>query len=980
MNSQAGRAHPIFGFLAVCLGFSVVSGCHCHQEPGPDTGNAQVLATCTGDCGAVARVGLTVKPGDGSDFPPITTDLAPSGSQWTGRVTGIPVGPGRLFQARAYDAQGSVTASGEAKSDINKNATAVVSISLNPITGPNHPPVLDGISASSNPVAPGGQSTVSVTAHDPDGDLLDYSWTANCGRFANPSVATTVWTAPQSEGVCNLSVTVSDGRGGSVIGALTLTVSSTGSATVGTDFNQPPVILGLSASIVVGASTTGQLTVSATDPDGDSLSYAWSSTCAGLSFDFSAPNDQTHPGFSLPGPSPTCAITVVVTDPPSRGGQTTGTLFLPPNQPIGNCSGVTCPVSDRCHLPGSCDPRSGTCGPQTPKTCPAGQACDPADGSCKPSGLCSGVVCHPVDLCHDPGTCDPTTGVCSTGAPKVCQPVDLCHDSGTCDLATGQCSTGAPKVCQPADLCHDPGTCDLGTGQCSTGAPKQCPPGESCDPADGQCKTTTVVLVVRPQVAKNLPLANLTGVGLDLAGATYVTGALFPPSKVFDGISLSSAGSGDVFLAKYDATGAIVWAKNFGDASDQEPADVALTDPTSNQVVVNGRFSGLLGSLNAGAAVWDFLLFLDAGTGALSTARAIDTGLSGSFFAVGNNPNRSVVAVCGKANKLAMEATGAPRVWATVSGANSYGGLTDIVLGLYSADGTLLWAKQIGTAADEECDAVTVDDSGNVIAAGKYSGSGNLTLAGATPLPNPGSSFRKHIWVAKFDGTNGNGLIQRSFGGGAGAHQPYGIALDASGNVFLAGSFSNTLPFDGTHSGPSACNAGAAGCLTSDGAADGFVAKLDGSFNPLWVTRIGVSTADDVIKGVAVDSSGNVTVGGFLNGSATWSNLTPITSQTAPATSPSITAPGGSASSFIVKLPGTTGVFNPATAATTGNANVSNANRVAINARGSGAVQDLVSFGGEYGNGTLDFGPPTTPISNGSGGAATFLVFAKLLP
>jgi hypothetical protein len=488
------------------------------------------------------------------------------------------------------------------------------------------------------------------------------------------------------------------------------------------------------------------------------------------------------------------------------------------------------------------------------------------------------------------------------------------------------------------------------------------------------------VLAVRPQVAKNLPLANLTGVGMDLAGATYVTGALFPPPKVFDGISLSSAGSGDVFLAKYDATGAIVWAENLGDASDQEPAGVALTDPTSNQVVVNGRFSGMLGSLNAGAAVWDFLLFLDAGAGTLSTARAIDTGLGGSFFAVGSNPNLSVVAVCGKANKLAMETTGAPQTWATVSGANTYGGLTDILVGLYSAGGTLLWAKQIGTTADEECDAVTVDDSGNVIAAGKYSGSGNLTLAGATPLPNPGSSFRKHIWAAKFDGTTGNGLAQTSFGGGAGAHQPYGIALDASGNVFLAGSFSNTLPLDGTHSGASACTTGAAGCLSSDGAADGFVAKLDGSFNPLWVTRIGVSTADDVIKGVAVDSSGNVTVGGFLNGSATWSNLTPTTSQTTAATSPSITAPGGSPSSFIVKLPGTTGVFNPATAAATGNANVSNTNRVAINARGAGAVKDLVSFGGEYSNGTLDFGPPTTPISNASGGASTFLVFAKLLP
>lgn len=925
MNSQADRAHPPSGFLAVCLAFSVVSGCHCEPEPGEDTGSAQVLATCTADCSAVVRVRLAVKPGDGPDFTTINADLVPSGSQWTGRITGIPVGRGRLFQAVAYDVQGHAVASGESKSDIQKNSTAVVSIFLGPISGTNHPPVLDGISASANPVKPGGQSTVSVTAHDPDGDLLEYSWTASCGRFASSSASTTTWTAPQAEGVCNLSVMVSDGRGGSVIGALLLTVSASGSASVGAELNQAPVILGLTASILIGPNISGQAALSAMDPDGDPLSDSWSSDCPGLTFDFSAPNDRTHPRFFLPGPSTACSLTVVVTDPPARGGRTAGTLVLPSNQPGGLCTGVACPISDACHLPGSCDPRSGTCSQETPKSCPAGQTCDPADGSCKTAAACAGVVCQPADACHDPGVCDPATG------------------------------------------------------QCPAGPPRQCPPGQSCDPADGQCKATPPALAVRPQVAKSLPLSNLSGVALDLSGATYVTGALFPPAKVFDGVSLSSAGSGDAFLARYDATGALVWAKSFGDASDQEPADLAVTDPATHQVVVNGRFSGALASLNAGAAIWDFLLFVDAGTGAISTARAVDTGLGGAFFAVGSNPNLSLIAVCGKADKLAMDVTGAPRAWATVPGASSPGGLTDILVGLYDASGSLLWAKQIGTAADEECDAVTVDDAGNVIAAGKYSGSGNLALAGAAPLPNPGSSFRKHLWVARFDGTTGAGMAQRSFGGGAGSHQVYGIALDASGNVFVAGSFTNNLPFDGIHTGASACTSGAAGCLSSEGGADGFVARLDRNLAPIWATRIG-STADDLMKGVAVDSSGNVTVAGLLNGAATASSITPTTVATAPTTSTSITAPGGSSSSFIAKLPGTTGLFNPATAASTGNATSSNTNRVAINARGSGPVQDLVSFGGEFSNGTLDFGPPTSPISNGSGGAATFLVFAKLLP
>src|SRR5262249_21968166 len=101
-----------------------------------------------------------------------------------------------------------------------------------------------------------------------------------------------------------------------------------------------------------------------------------------------------------------------------------------------------------------------TCSAETPKTCPAGQTCDVADGVCKGGGLCSGVTCPPAsDLCHVAGTCNPASGTCSAETPKSCP------GGQTCDPADGQCKGGGgggvlavtPQVAKRLDLANSVG-------------------------------------------------------------------------------------------------------------------------------------------------------------------------------------------------------------------------------------------------------------------------------------------------------------------------------------------------------------------------------------------------------------------------------------------------------------------------------------------------------------------------------------------
>ena len=77
----------------------------------------------------------------------------------------------------------------------------------------NRPPT---VTAQCDPclVEPGGRSTVTANAQDPDGDQLTYRWSAPSGTLQNPSDRQTQWTAGQQEGTVPVTVTVEDGKGG----------------------------------------------------------------------------------------------------------------------------------------------------------------------------------------------------------------------------------------------------------------------------------------------------------------------------------------------------------------------------------------------------------------------------------------------------------------------------------------------------------------------------------------------------------------------------------------------------------------------------------------------------------------------------------------------------------------------------------------------------------------------------------------------
>jgi len=85
-----------------------------------------------------------------------------------------------------------------------------------------------------------------------------------------------------------------------------------------------------------------------------------------------------------------------------------------------------------------------------------------------------------------------------------------------------------------------------------------------------------------------------TGIAVDSSGDVVIVGALWGAVDFGDG-ELQSAGNGDVFAAKFSASGEAVWSRRFGDATVQYAEDVA-TNPVTGDVVLVGWFAGTMSS------------------------------------------------------------------------------------------------------------------------------------------------------------------------------------------------------------------------------------------------------------------------------------------------------------------------------------------------------------------------------------------------
>ncbi len=157
------------------------------------------------------------------------------------------------------------------------------------------------------------------------------------------------------------------------------------------------------------------------------------------------------------------------------------------------------------------------------------------------------------------------------------------------------------------------------------------------------------------------------------------------------------------------------------------------------------------------------------------------------------------------------------------------------------AAGNHIWARGIPNTL-KALDIAT-DTAENVYITGWFTGTADFDPGSNTA--NLTTNGGEDIFVCKFD-KEGNYVWARKLGG-LGTDNSRGIAVDASGNVYVAGYFNGTADFD---PGPDTAN------LTANWDYDAFICKLDKDGRYVWAKSWGGSGWD--WSKVAVDAAGNV--------------------------------------------------------------------------------------------------------------------------
>jgi hypothetical protein len=328
------------------------------------------------------------------------------------------------------------------------------------------------------------------------------------------------------------------------------------------------------------------------------------------------------------------------------------------------------------------------------------------------------------------------------------------------------------------------------------------------------------------------------GMTLDTNGNCYATG-WFDGTNNFGGVTLTnlSGGGQDIFVAKYNSTGALQWVQLAGGNSASQDVGRGVGVDTNGNVYATGGFysPAAFGSFNMTTSAYEeFFLAKYNSTGAVQWVQQSTGGYgvygsgltvdgAGNCYAVGfNNSGGGAANTFGSTNLLIP----------------GYGAF----LIKYDNTGAVKWAQLMsGSGGEVYATKDAVDAAGNVYVTGCFIG--NLTIGASYVV---GAASTKNMFIAKFNTSGALTWVQSATGGGNLGGS--GVAVDQSGNVYVAGVLQNTLNFGGI----SLTNA-----ATSYNA---FLVKYNSSGAIQWARQAGGTNGASYLD-VALDGQGNVYTG-----------------------------------------------------------------------------------------------------------------------
>ncbi|RFS17081.1 hypothetical protein [Emticicia sp. C21] len=317
------------------------------------------------------------------------------------------------------------------------------------------------------------------------------------------------------------------------------------------------------------------------------------------------------------------------------------------------------------------------------------------------------------------------------------------------------------------------------------------------------------------------------GMATDAVGNIYITG-YFSGNATFDNISKTALGYDDIFIAKYNKNGKVLWVQTAGGTSEEHGRDIALDE--NGNLYITGSFNGTttFGSTNkTSAGGTDIFIAKYDTSGAFKWVR--------TFGSTGNDVGNSITVYNNTNIYTAGYFNGEVNFEESPSTSN---GGSDIFLLKCTPAGNSVWVQTAGGSGNDQALDVYAESSGAGITGYFY---GTASFGTEARISAGGTD----MFFAIYNHEGDMNILQTAGGPGADAGQSLAILSFFGSNYYVTGYFSGTATF-------------ADKTATSSGGRDIFMAIYTSSFSdPLQLLKTAGGSSDDQGEKIIMNEIGN---------------------------------------------------------------------------------------------------------------------------
>jgi uncharacterized delta-60 repeat protein len=316
---------------------------------------------------------------------------------------------------------------------------------------------------------------------------------------------------------------------------------------------------------------------------------------------------------------------------------------------------------------------------------------------------------------------------------------------------------------------------------------------------------------------------------------------------------LTSAGSPDIFIARYNPDGTLVWAKRAGGIDwDDSNGATTLSD---NSIVVTGTFRGTatFGEGEANQEVLNSVGYDDIFVARYSPSGSLEWAkqAGGSAFDESNGITTlcdNSMVVTGSFNGTAIFGEGEPNQTVLIATDVKF----DIFIARYNPDGSLAWANSAGGPSFDDGRGVTVLSDDSTVVTGYFNrtvsfGNGELNQEVLT------SAGYSDIFIARYN-PDGSLAWARRAGGLSSSDDGFGVTTLSDNSTVVTGCFIDATFGEGEPNQK---------VLTSNGDWDIFIARYNSDGTLAWVKRAGGASNEQGISVTGLSDNSTVVIGWF---------------------------------------------------------------------------------------------------------------------